>query len=194
MEKTKIIEFFNQLAPAWDAGTPCSSIVINTILDYAGITAGISVLDVGCGTGVLIPYYLERGVSHVTGMDISEKMIAVAAGKFIDPRVSFLHADAETAYFDRLYDYCVIYNAFPHFPNPKAVIDNLSACIRKGGILTIAHGGSRAQIDSHHMQHAHEVSVPLLSDSDLAELLSEYFEVIVTVSDEHMHQIVGVRK
>ena len=194
MDKTKVIEFFDRLAPTWDTGSASENPVTNTILDYAGISEGVSVLDVGCGTGALVPYYLERGVSHVTVIDISEKMIEVARRKFSDSKVSFIHADAETAVFDRLYDCCVIYNVFPHLPSPEAVIKNLFSFVRTGGILTIAHGDSREHIDIHHMQHAHEVSMMLMPDSEIIELLSEYFEVVLIVSDEHMHQIVGVRK
>lgn len=194
MEKAKIIEFFDRLAPTWDSGPASNDKITNTILDYAGISEGVSVLDVGCGTGALIPYYLKRGASHVTGIDISEQMIAAASNKFTDPTVSLMHADAEIAGFSRLFDCCVMYNVFPHLPNPEAVIQNLSAFIRTGGILTIAHGGSREHIDSHHMHHAPEVSVMLMSDSEISHILSEHFEVILTISDEDMHQIVGVRK
>ena len=35
--------------------------VINRILDLAQIRQGVRVLDVACGSGVLFPYFLERG-------------------------------------------------------------------------------------------------------------------------------------
>lgn len=47
--------------------------VIRTILDNAGIRAGVDVLDVACGTGVLFPDYLARDVHSVTGVDIARK-------------------------------------------------------------------------------------------------------------------------
>ena len=39
---------------------------MNEILDVAKISSGKSVLDIACGTGVMIDYYIERNVSKVT--------------------------------------------------------------------------------------------------------------------------------
>ena len=55
---------------------------MNEILDVAKISSGKSVLDIACGTGVMIDYYIERNVSKVTGVDISSKMIEIARNKF----------------------------------------------------------------------------------------------------------------
>lgn len=194
MDKKSIIEFFDRMAPGWDSGAGSSDEIVGTILDNAGVTDGVSVLDIGCGTGALIPYYLKRNISSVTAVDISEKMIEIAKGKFTDPKVRFLCADAETTRFEALFDCCVIYNAFPHFPDPYSLIRNLSGSVKTGGRLTIAHGSSREHVDRHHMEHASSVSVGLMSDDELAALLSPYFDVTVTVSNDCMQQIVGVKK
>ena len=78
IEKKEVIEFFDRLASDWDAGLIRNEEIINTILDNAGVTAGKDVLDVACGTGVLIPDYLKRKVRSVTGIDISPQAIEVA--------------------------------------------------------------------------------------------------------------------
>lgn len=55
-----------------------------------------SVLDIACGTGVMIDYYIERNVSKVTGVDISSKMIEIARNKFKKyDFINFLCEDAE---------------------------------------------------------------------------------------------------
>ena len=69
-----VIEFFDRLAPGWDADMVRREDVIAKILDNAEVSAGKSVLDVACGTGVLIPDYLARGVSGVTAIDIAPSM------------------------------------------------------------------------------------------------------------------------
>lgn len=194
MNKNDVIEFFDSLAPQWDADMVRNESVIDTILDNAGIEEGVTVLDVACGTGVLIPDYLNRNVVHVTGIDISEKMIKIAKDKFQDPRVTLICADAETTQFESQFDCCVVYNAFPHFPNPYSLIRSLAANIKVGGKLTIAHGSSREHIDHRHMEHASAVSLKLMSDDELSTLFSPYFDVIFTISDDRMQQIVGVKK
>ena len=74
MEKKDIIEFFDRCAPSWDAEMIKSDVIIGKILDNAEVGAGMDVLDVACGTGVMFDYYLQRDVASVTGIDIAPQM------------------------------------------------------------------------------------------------------------------------
>ena len=102
IDKGDVIAFFDRCAPSWDAEMKRDDAVINTILDNAGVRAGARVLDIACGTGVLIPDYISRGVKCVVGVDISPEMIKIASSKFKDKDVSFVCADAETSFFGKL--------------------------------------------------------------------------------------------
>lgn len=113
MDKKDIIEFFDRRASSWDAELIRNDEVISIILDNGGIKNGVKVLDVACGTGVLIPDYLEREVESVTGIDISPEMIAIAKAKFKQDNVSFICGDVETAELPCNFDCCMVYNAFP---------------------------------------------------------------------------------
>ena len=93
IETREVIEFFDRLAPGWDAEMVRNDEIINTILDNAGVTDGRDVLDVACGTGVLIPDYLKRKVASVTGIDISPKMAEIARRKFTQETVTVLCGD-----------------------------------------------------------------------------------------------------
>ena len=62
IERSDVISFFDRCAPDWDAEMIRNEPVIRTILDNADIRAGVDVLDVACGTGVLFPDYLARDV------------------------------------------------------------------------------------------------------------------------------------
>ena len=168
MNKRDIAEFFDRCAPSWDAELIKSDTIINTILDNAEVAAGQDVLDVACGTGVMFPYYLERGAASVTGIDISPEMAKIAAAKYEGSDVvRVLCGDVEEAVFDRKFDRVVVYNAFPHFPNPQRLIKTLAGLLKEGGRLTIAHGASRAVIDNHHKGPASKVSNGLMSADSL---------------------------
>ncbi len=193
MEKQSVIEFFDRLAPDWDAEMIRSDEVIRTILDHAGVTAGKRVLDVACGTGVLIPDYLSRGVASVTGIDISPKMAEIAREKFPKDPVRILCGDVEETDFQERFDCIVVYNAFPHFPDPERLIRRLSDLLKPGGTLTVAHGMSREKINAHHSGTASKVSIGLMGAQELAELFGRYLEVTAVVSDERMYQVVGVK-
>ncbi|MBQ3009712.1 MAG: class I SAM-dependent methyltransferase, partial [Oscillospiraceae bacterium] len=116
MRKSEIKEYFDTRAADWDRTLIKNDQTIQTILELAGVHSGAHVLDVACGTGVLIPYYLERKVASVTAVDISAEMIRLAQSKFPHDAVRFICGDAEHLTFDRDFDCVVVYNAFPHFP------------------------------------------------------------------------------
>lgn len=194
MTRQEIIDFFDRLAPEWDSNLVHDDIKINAIFDYAGITKGVSVLDAACGTGVLIPDYLGRDVKKVTAVDISPKMIEIARKKISDPRVEFIIDNVETADIPEVFDRCVLYNAFPHFPNPRSLVCSLAGRLVRGGRLTVAHGLSREKINAHHNGRAGRVSMGLISENDLSRLFGEFFIVDVALSSDAMYVVSGIRK
>jgi len=195
LEKKDVIAFFDRCAPSWDAEMIKSDEIINKILDNAEVEAGMDVLDVACGTGVLFDYYLQRNVASVTGIDISTEMAKIAAEKFAhEPRVKVVCADVEEAAFDRKFDRIVVYNAFPHFPKPKRLIKTLAGLLKEGGRLTIAHGASREAIDNHHSGSASKVSNGLMAADSLKKLFDPHFDVEVMISNRRMYQLSGVKR
>lgn len=194
MKKNEIRDFFDRIAPTWDAEQIDRSNVIEIILDLAGIGPDQDVLDVACGTGILFPFYLSRGVKSVTGIDISPEMAMRAREKFYaEDRIRVICGDVEETLFNRKFDRVVVYNAFPHFPAPAHLIETLSGLLKAGGRLTVAHGMSREQINSFHNGAAQTVSVGLLSAEDLKALFEPFFSVDVVISNEEMYQVSGVK-
>ncbi len=192
MDKRTVKEFFDRCAQWWDEDMVRNEPVIQQILDNAGIGPGMDVLDVACGTGVLFPDYLARGVASVTGIDISPEMVKVAAAKF--PQVRLICGDVEQTPFHRRFDRVMVYNAFPHFPDPAGLIRVLAGLVRPGGRLSVAHGMSRAALSKHHAGRAEAVSIELLDEQTLAQLFSRWFDVDVIVSTDQMYQVAGTRR
>lgn len=195
MDKKDVIEFFDRVALTWDVELIKNEAVIEKILDNAEVKRGQDILDVACGTGVMIPYYLARGAATVTGIDISPEMAKIAANKFsAESNVTILCGDVEETQFDKKFDVIVVYNAFPHFPDPRRLIKTLSSLLKEGGRLTIAHGASREAIDGHHKGAASKISNGLMSADSLRALFTPYFEVEVTISNGYMYQVSGVKQ
>ena len=190
MNQQDVIQFFDRLAPQWDADMIRSDAIIASILDTAGVTAGKDILDVACGTGVLFPDYLSRNVASVTAVDISPEMVKIAAQKF-PGQVEVICGDVQTVDFEKQFDCIVIYNAFPHFPDPAGLIATLSSMLKPSGTLTVAHGMSRAAIDHHHEGSASKVSVGLMHEDALADLFSAHLTVTAKISNDHMYQVTG---
>ena len=193
MDKHEITAFFDRHAPNWDANLVTDDAKLAAILDAAGVRAGVTVLDVACGTGVLFPYYLARNVSSVTAVDISPEMVRMAMKKNGDPRVEILCGDVEALPVTRQYDCCVVYNAFPHFEEPKRLVERLAAWLRPGGRLTVAHGMSLEALHRHHAGARH-VSREMLTAKELAVVFAPWFAVDVMVSDDEKYIVSGIRR
>ena len=195
MNKEEIIGFFDSLAEDWDSHMIRNEEVINTILDHSHVRREADVLDVACGTGVLIGDYLKREVNSVTAIDISPKMAAIADSKFKkDPRVRVICADATEQAFGRLFDVIIVYNAAPHFDDLKQLITALAVWLKPQGRLTIAHGMSRQALNRHHSNLSASLKRELPPKEQLAELMAETLQVETVISDDRMYLVTGLKK
>lgn len=190
MDKKDVIAFFDSMAPCWDNDENRNEEVIGLILREGGITKGKHILDVACGTGVLFSDYLSLG-AEVTGIDISPEMVKKASEKF--PDISVICADAETYRFEKKFDAVMIYNAFPHFINPEMLFQNLAKHLKNSGRLTVAHGMSEKDLRECHSGKAKDISLPLPSKEQLADMMSEFINVDIMISDERMYMVSGMK-
>ena len=192
MDKETIRDFFNNFAPQWDYEPIAEKEIIDTVLDNGDIKENVDILDVACGTGVLFPYYLERKVKSITAVDLSPEMVKIAKSKF--PQADVICGDAENFTFPHQFDAIMIYNAFPHFPEPEKVIENLSKHLKSGGRFTVAHGISKKELDEIHMKSAGKVSNIIPECEELAEMLKPYFNVDIMISNDKMYQVSGIKR
>jgi SAM-dependent methyltransferase len=105
-----------------------------------GELRGDAVLDSGCGVGRMAPALLERYVEYV-GVDISERMLALAPGFVNSPRARWLHAPqgdlsvVGDRSFALVWSYVVLQHLPP--PNASALLSALSARVAPGGWLCV---------------------------------------------------------
>jgi SAM-dependent methyltransferase len=109
------------------------------VADAAGIRAGDTVLDVGCGTGVLARE-AHRWVGQdgqVVGLDLNEGMLAVAARA--EPNVEWRRGDAASLPFeDASLDVVVSQFALMYFPDRVASLREMWRTLAPGGRLAVA--------------------------------------------------------
>ncbi|MBP7866160.1 MAG: methyltransferase domain-containing protein [Acidobacteria bacterium] len=171
--------FFDRHAERWDeqahAGNEPER--LHELLPETGIPSARRVLDVGCGTGRIIPVLLAHlppgGV--VIGLDYAEEMLrhgAVFRGPIArDPHAAMpfagsppapgpgpgvppVFAVAGDAAFPPLLpaslDAVFCYNVFPHFHDKAATLRALAALLRPGGSLTVCHLEGRESLNRFH--------------------------------------------
>jgi SAM-dependent methyltransferase len=121
--------------------------VNDLLLARSGVTAGESVLEIGCGTGAAtVPFARAVGArGRVVGADISEPMLAGARQRIADSgldNVTLLEADAQVHRFEAgRFDLITSRFGVMFFADPVAAFSNLLPAARPGGRLCFACWG-----------------------------------------------------
>jgi len=110
--------------------------VAEPLLDAAGVDAGMRVLDVGCGTGVVTAAAAARG-ARATGADMAGGMLAVARERH--PELELVAADAEALPFDgATFEAVVASLVVNHLPTPPHAVREFARVLTSGGRVAIA--------------------------------------------------------
>ena len=148
-------KFFNEKAEIWDEITVHNLEKVQYITEMLGIHGDDRILDVGTGTGIMIPFYERYLVNgSVVAVDYSEKMIEVARSKYPEkehPKISYIVSDVYDLKYDSDFDIVVCYSCFPHLVDQTLALKILSKALKKGGRLVIAHSDSAKTINGVHM-------------------------------------------
>ena len=97
-----------------------------------------AVLDLVCGTGELLARFLEQAPkARCAGLDLSEGMLSVARKKLGD-RAELVRGNAERLPFgDGVFDVVLCSDSFHHYPDPRAVLAEVSRVLSPGGVLLL---------------------------------------------------------
>lgn len=114
---------------------------------------GDHVVDVGCGTGILVPFILK----HITTtgilyeLDYADKMIEANRKLHREDNIRFIISDAENAPLDDAScDVVICFSCFPHFDDKKKAMTALSRILRPQGAFVLSHFDSSEGINKHH--------------------------------------------
>lgn len=114
--------------------------VLRLPIEWLNISAGSTVLDVGCGPAS-ITASLARAAGPeglVLGVDLSEAMLTRAVRTQWGPQVGFLRADAQQLPLrDQTVDAVVSIAVLQLVPNPAAALAEMARVLRPGGRLAV---------------------------------------------------------
>lgn len=139
-----------------------------------------SVLDVGCGTGMLSERLLGAFPScRLAGVDLSPAMVERARARLAG-RAEVREADAERLPFhDGAFDLVVCNDSFHHYPDPDRAAFQMWRVLRKGGELVLGDvwqpAPARAVMNAW-MPLAHEGDVRIYSETELRAILGTWFQ------------------
>jgi len=168
--------------------------------DFAGVSPGQRVLDVGCGPGALTAELVQRlGPASVTAVDPSETFVAAVKERY--PEVEVVAGSAERLDFaDNVFDGTLAQLVVHFMADPIGGIGEMARVTRPRGPVAACvwdHAGGRSPL-SVFWQAAHELDPDAQDESELAgareghlsELfdragLSEIEETAISVTVEH---------
>ncbi len=146
--------FFDKLAEEWDLSFTAEDLErLSHLVDTLGVTRGMDILDLGCGTGVLFDL-LRRKVGpdgSVTGVDFSSEMTRVAHRNFPFDNVKVVEADAcHLPFVDSAFDMAVCFAAFAHFSDKQQCLSEVDRVLGPDSKLFIIHLQSSRDLAEQH--------------------------------------------
>jgi SAM-dependent methyltransferase len=97
---------------------------------------GRRVLDLGCGAGQLARHLAVSGAEEVVGVDVSERMLALARSDWAHPRVTHQLAAVETVAFPPTrFDLVVSSLVFHYVDDYASLVRRIAQWLTPGGVL-----------------------------------------------------------
>lgn len=173
-------DYFDSIAETWDERffTPKFSQFLEKLVPQFGLTNKQHVLDVGTGTGVLIPFLIKAigPEGSVTAIDASEKMIQICKTKYSQFKNVTLHIGniEEQNFSAKTFDAVICFGVFPHLRNKQKALKNINMVLKSSGNLIIAHAMSSEELNDHHKKVSTLVRNDILpTETEMKKLLQQ---------------------
>jgi ubiquinone/menaquinone biosynthesis C-methylase UbiE len=169
MERLK--DYFDRHASSWDEMLNYSKKAseLSEVVSWFELAEGHWVLDVGTGTGILLPL-IRQAIGQkgtLIGFDFSFRMLEKAKLREPIGQKLLLASTAESiplgsALFDRI----TCFSALPHFTDKAKALVEMARVLKKGGVLFIAHLKSVEELNRFHRSLGGPVANDLLPDPE----------------------------
>ena len=121
---------------------------IQMLIEFSQVTENDTVLDIACGPG-MVTCEFAKVASHVTGIDITEKMIQEAQKRQQEMNMDNMSWDIGTAlplpYDSESFSTVITRYSFHHFVDPQAILAEMIRVCKPGGTILIADAALPAE-------------------------------------------------
>jgi len=141
------------MAPRWDSsGDPPDAIQKQEeFVRRATKRQPSRILDIGCGTGVLVPHLRKLCPNaSLVELDFSSEMLVVNRNKHGESAIEYCCNAIESAPFpDETFDAILCFNALPHF-NIEGSLCKSAALLKPKGRIAIGHLKNSDELNAFH--------------------------------------------
>ena len=183
--------YFDKAADTWDKRfqPPSLSSFLEKLIPQFGLEHAQTILDVGTGTGILIPYLIREvgPAGSVTAIDYSENMIQICKTKHSHLKnVTIELKDIEEDVFPaESFDGVICFGLFPHLENKQKALQNINHLLKPDGALIIAHALSSEELKAHHNNASSTVVHDMLpEEAEMIQLLEQASFTEISIKDE----------
>jgi SAM-dependent methyltransferase len=130
---------YDRWAAFYDAEPTALMSATSWVLDRAPLgCADCDVLELGCGTGRNAQRAIAEGARSYTGLDGSQGMLAVAAQRYADPRISFAAVDLLAPWTTtKQFDFALVVLVLEHLPVIDPLFVSLARALKPGARMRI---------------------------------------------------------
>lgn len=179
VNKIKVYKAYDEIIGWFDKNRNKSLIeaqYINLIIN--SIPKAGSILDLGCGTGEpLAQFFIEKGFK-VTGVDESQKMIAMCKKRY--PNEHWIISDMRKIKLQQRFDAIIAWHSFFHLDHDsqRNMFKIFDSHIKPGGVLTFTSGEEEGEVWSNN--GGQEIYHASLSKNEYENLLkASSFKVLL---------------
>lgn len=186
-------DFFNAAAKNWDQVRKLDEDKLNQLVRLVGFAQGERVVDIGSGTGVLLPF-IQRIIGdggRITAIDFAENMLQIAAVKNQQfHNISYVVGDIMELQPSDTFHKAICLNFFPHVADKVAFAKKVQQMLVPDGYLVIMHDISRRAVNEIHQSSNVVANDRLPTSEEVTELLIQVgYEVELSLDDDEVYFI-----
>lgn len=151
------IQYFNDLSNRWDevvGNDAARKTKLREVFSSIALGKGATVIDVGCGTGILFPFIEERvgAEGTIIALDAAPEMIEEAKRKHAHfQNIRYVASTLENAELaPNCADVILCFAVFPHIENKTAALSKCRSALKENGTLYIFHLADTKTLNEFH--------------------------------------------